>query len=207
MTVTNGKSSQKNGKPVYLLVDGENIDRTLGQILDQRPLPEQRPRWEKIREFAGFAYEREGQQVKALFFINASRGMPSSFVQALRLAKFVPVLLQSQAQVDEENRPIKVVDIAITRTLEALARRQGDVILASHDKDFVPALKRLNDGDRRLGLLGFTEFFAGEWYAEVDGLRYFDIEMDARAFNVRLSSRIRVVDIEQFDPEYFLDAV
>jgi uncharacterized protein len=37
----------------YLLVDGENIDATLGgSVLGRRPNPEERPRWERVREFA-----------------------------------------------------------------------------------------------------------------------------------------------------------
>ena len=34
----------------YLLIDGENIDATLGlSVLERRPTPEERPRWDRIR--------------------------------------------------------------------------------------------------------------------------------------------------------------
>src|SRR5674476_941173 len=40
-------------RTTYLLVDGENIDATLGgSILGARPAPEERPRWERVLEFA-----------------------------------------------------------------------------------------------------------------------------------------------------------
>ena len=41
------------GVSTYLVVDGENIDATLGNsVLGRRPNPEERPRWERVREFA-----------------------------------------------------------------------------------------------------------------------------------------------------------
>ena len=64
----------------YLLVDGENIDGALGGILGRKPDPAQRPRWQQLVEFAEHRWQRP---VRALFFINASRGMHAPFVQAL----------------------------------------------------------------------------------------------------------------------------
>ena len=56
----------------YLVVDGENIDATLGMnVLGHRPAPEERPRWDRIVEFARQAW---GQDVTPLFFLNASSG-------------------------------------------------------------------------------------------------------------------------------------
>jgi putative heme uptake system protein len=127
---------------VYLLVDGENIDRTLGQILDGKPRPDQRPRWEKVR---AFVEKRWGRAARALFFLNASRGLPGSFIQALRVSGFIPIPLAGTS--DQ-----KVVDLAILKTLEALAARPGDVVLVSHDADFKAAFAALGDRRRR-GLL------------------------------------------------------
>ena len=181
---------------VYLLVDGENIDRTLGQILEAKPRPEQRPRWEKIRQFAETEW---GKPSKGLFFLNASRGLPGTFIQALRLAGFQPIPLSGSA--DQ-----KVVDMAIIRTLEALKAHGGDVLLVSHDNDFREAFAGLIDGNRRLGVLGFTEYLSGE-YLELKGegkVDLFDLEEDARAFEGAPLPRIRVIPIDDFDPLRFL---
>ena len=36
----------------YLLVDGENIDATLGlSVLGRRPEPDERPRWDRVRSY------------------------------------------------------------------------------------------------------------------------------------------------------------
>ena len=40
---------EQAGRTTYVLVDGENIDATLGtSILGRRPRPEERPRWERL---------------------------------------------------------------------------------------------------------------------------------------------------------------
>ncbi|MEM9611276.1 MAG: NYN domain-containing protein, partial [Actinomycetota bacterium] len=132
----------------YLLVDGENIDWALGGILGHKPEPHQRPRWGRLVEAAE---DEWGLPVRALFFMNATRGMPTSFVQALMAMDFRPVPLSGEA--DE-----KVVDIAIQRTMEAIVNRDGHVLLVSHDGDFAEDLSSLaSDPDRRVGLMAFEE--------------------------------------------------
>ena len=71
-----------NNQTTYLVVDGENIDATLGlSVLDRRPNPEERPRWDRVLESA---HGRWGQKAKGLFFLNGSSGfLPMGFVQAL----------------------------------------------------------------------------------------------------------------------------
>ncbi len=71
-----------NNQTTYLVVDGENIDATLGlSVLDRRPNPEERPRWDRVLECA---HGRWNQRAKGLFFLNGSSGfLPMGFVQAL----------------------------------------------------------------------------------------------------------------------------
>jgi uncharacterized protein len=76
---------------VYLLVDGENIDRTLGQILARKPKPEQRPRWDRVKIFI----EKEFcAACRPLFFLNATEGVSGSFIQALKTVEFIPIPLK-----------------------------------------------------------------------------------------------------------------
>ena len=183
-------------KFTYVLVDGENIDATLGiSVLGHRPAPDERPRWERVREYAAGLW---GQPVRGLFFLNASSGhMPMPFVQALLALDYRPVPLSGEPGQ-------KVVDIGIQRTLEALADRPGDVLLASHDGDFLPHVGRLLAGDHRVGLIGFREF-VNSGFAELrdDGLEVFDLEDDVRAFTSVLP-RVRIIPIEDFDPLRYL---
>ena len=179
-------------RTTYLLVDGENIDATLGiEILGHRPNPEERPRWDRLLDFCERTWD---QKVVGLFFLAVSSELPLSFVQALLAIGYRPVPLSGAPGQ-------KVVDIAIQRTAEALRERPADVMLASHDGDFVPQFAALRDG-RRLAVIGFKEF-RNAGFAALPGVEFFDLEEDVAAFNIRLP-RVRVIPIEEFDPLDFL---
>jgi uncharacterized protein len=145
-----------------------------------------------VRDHARAVWE---QPVRGLFYLNASGSVPMAFVQALTALDFRPVLLSGPSDV-------KVVDVAIQRTLEALAEREtGDVLLASHDGDFAPQVADLlAGGGRRVGVIGFRELMSNA-LADLDaeGLQLFDLEDDIGAFTVALP-RVRVIPIERFDP-------
>ncbi len=180
----------------YVLVDGENIDATLGvSVLGHRPNPEQRPRWDRVREYAERLWD---QPATALFFLNASSGqMPVGFVQALLAMGYHPIPLSG-------SRDEKVVDLGIQRTLAALVDRPGDVLLASHDADFVPQVDALLGPGRRVGVLCFREFLSGQ-LGELAGrgLGVFDLEDDVGAFTSVLP-RVRIIPIDEFDPLRYL---
>lgn len=180
----------------YLLIDGENIDATLGvSLLGHRPNPDERPRWEKVLNFVRDTWRTP---VKGLFFINASSGnLPMPFVQALTAIGFRVLPLSGGS--DE-----KVVDLGILRTLDALIDRPGNVMVASHDGDFTAAVADLLGGERRVGILGFRECMSTSLVALADqGLETFDLEDDARCFNKALP-RLRIIPIDDFDPTLFL---
>ncbi|HIZ97311.1 MAG TPA: NYN domain-containing protein [Candidatus Janibacter merdipullorum] len=179
-------------RTTYLLVDGENIDATLGvSVLGRRPEPQQRPRWNTLLDYTETAW---GQPVKGLFFLAVAGELPASFVQALLAMGYRPVPLRGEG---------KVVDIAIQRTAEALVERDADVMLVSHDNDFAPQMEALaEDEDRRLGIVGFGEFMA-TGLRDVPGVEFFDLEYDVSAFTSRLP-RVRVIEIEDFDPLEFI---
>lgn len=181
-------------RTTYVLVDGENIDATLGtSILGRRPRPEERPRWERLLQFAD---ARWGQPAVGLFFLAAGTELPMSFVQALLAIGYRPIPLSG-------GPGEKVVDIAIQRTLVELRRRDADVLLVSNDGDFVQQTSDLLDG-HRVGVVGFGEFRSSAFAELADrGLELFDLEYDVAAFNTRLP-RVRIIPIDEFDPADFL---
>lgn len=184
--------------PVYLLVDGENIDATLGMsVLNRRPNPEERPRWDRILTFSRERWE--APRAKGLFFLNASSGqMPMSFIQALLAMEYAPIPLSSHGGE-------KVVDVGIQRTLEAIAEREeGDVLLASHDGDFIPQVEALLARGRRVAVLCFTEFLNAQLASLTSqGLEVFDLEGDIGAFTAALP-RVRIIPLDTFDPSRYL---
>ena len=188
--------TQSDARVTYLVLDGENLDATLGSnVLGRRPAPDERPRWERVLSYCEAVW---GQPVKALFFLNASSGnLPMPFVQALMAMGLRPVPLSGPPG-------MKVVDVGIQRMLEAIGERGADVVLGSHDGDFLPHIGALLGNDRRVALLGFPEF-VNAGYAELreQGLQVFDLEHDAQAFN-QLLPRVRILDIDAFDPAAFL---
>lgn len=196
--------------PTYLLVDGENIDATLGMsVLGRRPEPEERPRWDRVLSFCDDLSDAsaggQGDDTIALFFLNATSGhMPMGFVQALMAMDYRPLPLAGSGDSEE-----KVVDIGIQRTLEAIALRveagQGaQVLLGSHDGDYIPQVERLLDAGARVGVLCFREFLNSQLaILEARGLAIHDLETDVRAFTSPLP-RIRIIPLDEFDPVTFI---
>jgi uncharacterized protein len=184
---------ESSGRRTYVLVDGENIDATLGgSLLNRRPTPEERPRWERVTAYAEAAWN---QPVTGLFFLNASNGqLPATFVQALLAMNYRPVALSGRP--DQ-----KVVDIGLQRTLDALVDREADVFLCSHDGDFVPQMEALLGGGRRVGVMALREYASMQFSAL--GIQIHDLEHDVEAFKVPLP-RVRVIPLDDFDPDYFL---
>lgn len=179
-------------RTTHLLVDGENIDATLGgSVLGRRPHPEERPRWNRLIEHAEEMWD---QPVNGLFFLAANDGMPMPFVQALLAMGYRAVPLRGEG---------KVVDLAIQRTAEAPLDREDDVLLVSHDADFTPQMTALAETEgRRTGVIGFQEFMASSLRA-VPGIEFHDLEYDVHAFTSTLP-RIRIIEIDEFNPLDFI---
>ena len=172
------------GRRTFVLVDGENIDATIGMsVFGRRPEPEERPRWERLTAFAETAWD---QPATGLFFLNASAGtLPTTFVQALLAMGYRPIALAGSA--DE-----KVVDIGIQRTLTALAAHDADVMLVSHDADFAEHLLALRDGQRRLAVIALREYASTQLTSA--GVPFYDLEDDVHAFKVPLP-RVRIIPL------------
>jgi uncharacterized protein len=185
-------------RKVYLLVDGENIDRTLGQILSKKPKPDQRPRWDKVKIFVEKKFQAK---CRPLFFLNANEGVNGSFIQALKMVDFIPIPLVGPEET-------KVVDQGILKMLKAIKEQPSKnslpgVALVSHDADFKTSFAGL--ADRQLAIIGFREFLSGEYF-NIPGLGIFDIEEDVKAFLTETGPlpRLRAIDVEKFDATKYL---
>ncbi|QOR47449.1 nuclease [Trueperella pecoris] len=199
---------------MYILIDGENIDATLGvNILKRAPHPEERPRWDRVLRYDPWADKSaksevtgeeptssDGVGTTGLFYMNATQRTAMTFVQALLAIGWQPVLLTS-------NDPdVKIVDAGIQRTLEAIAKyRPGrDIVIASHDVDYLPQVRQLLDAGHRVAIVCFREYLSAQ-LAELEerGLTIVDLEYDMSAFNQTLN-RIYPIDLNDFDPLAFI---
>ncbi len=189
-------SAGQDSKDLYLLVDGENIDGTLGSIIGHQPTGEDRPRWDRVLDFAKNLWS--GRNVKPFFFHNATSYIPWPFIQALKSIGFRTVLLTGP-----EGTAREVVDEGIQKMLAAIAEHEGDVLLMSHDGSYRDYLEELSDGRRHIAMLVFKEYIAGG-YKSVTDLELFDLEEDARAFQSGPLPRDRQVSIDEFNPEDLL---
>ena len=186
---------QAAGRTTFLLVDGENLDATLGtDILRHRPAPDERPRWDRVTEFLRQAW---GQDVRGLFFLNASSGtMPMPFVQALlALGYRVDPAVGRQGREGRRHRhPAHPRGPGRPgrgrRPRQPRRRLRGGAAAAA--------------GTRRVALLGFREYVS-QRLAELEplGLQFFDMELAVGAFNIPLP-RVRIITLDEFDPEHFL---
>ncbi|WP_126416244.1 NYN domain-containing protein [Trueperella bialowiezensis] len=195
---------------MYLLIDGENIDATLGvNILKRAPHPEERPRWDRVLNYNPWARgdssdgsdsQQDTPAPVGLFFMNASQRTAMTFVQALLAIGWQPILLTS----DDPN--IKIVDAGIQKTLTAIGthRPGADIIIASHDADYLPYVSDLLAAGHRVAIMCFREYLSVQ-LAELEdrGLQIIDLEYDVGAFNQTLN-RIYPIEIDEFDPLPYL---
>ena len=161
----------------YLLVDGENIDATLGtSILGRRPRPGGAP----------------------------ALGPPARVGRAgLRPGRHRPVLPRRQHRDAHQLRPGAArdrlqADPAERRGQDRRHRhpahrrgagdREADVVLVSHDGDFVDQVSALCDGSRQVGVIGFTEFVNSQ-FRNLPGLRIFDLEYDIGGLQLAAAAR------------------
>lgn len=175
----------------YLLVDGENVDSTLGTILRNQPSPQDRPRWDRVITFVKEKFEDE--EVEAFFFINVKNGakIPYKFVHVLDMMGYMPILL--------EGTHTQVVDEGIKKTLEELVEREGNIVLVTHDNGYAELLnKAITAHNRNLAILGFEEFVSSKYSQDLP-LTIYDLEKDVQAFLNPLQ-RGQVMELDKFDP-------
>jgi len=184
----------------YVLIDAENLDRTIGEILGRRPTGAERVNFGAL---VSWCAEKWPKPTRCLVCLNV-RGeqIPEpmlGFVQALRASRCEVVPLYGRP--DQ-----KVVDIAIVKLLDALAERPGaNVVLGSHDgEDFAAHVARLLGTGRSVAVLGFREFLSQRFRElQPQGLELYDLEYDVRALPQRLP-RLVPIHVDQFDPKAFL---
>ena len=191
-------------RPQLVLIDHENIDWTLGTMIEPLRLDEQtRPRWEAIKRFA--TSRANGGQVLIKSFLQDNDRL-TGFAQFLRNELgIVPIILapEDDTRPERQGKRRPVVDEAIYKDLAALIDRRCDVLIVSNDAGYLEHMAALRaasvDTDRRFAMIGFREWIAGP-YHQADWVETFDLEDDLGAFTYPLPGRLRSTGIDDYDP-------
>lgn len=179
----------------YILADAENIDRTLGGMYGRRPRGVERPRWQRLPDFARRCFATD--DICALMFLAAcATPQFNGFVKMVPALGFEPIIVN--------RRPgVSVVDRAIQKTLGSIPPH-ADLILVSHDGGYLEALKPAVTPGRRVAVAGFVEQLS-HVYREDGQIELLDLEHDVSAFDVAPPRKTRSgVDLDDFDPDEFL---
>ena len=181
----------------YVLLDHENIDTVLCSEFyrgDPAQLnPTTRPQWEKLRDHFT---ARSGGQCHLLSFLvdNGKNAGFRTYLESIgyRVYMFLPT------------EGVKVVDDAISETLRALAKREGNVVLVTHDGDFVDQLEAMHlspvGKERKSEVIGFREMMNGR-YLSSTRIGVLDLEEDLEAFVHPVPNRRTAIAISDFDAE------
>ena len=191
-------------RPQLVLIDHENIDWTLGIMIEPLRLDEQtRPRWEAIKRFA--TSRANGGPVLIKSFLQDNDRL-TGFAQFLRNELgIVPVILapEDDTRPERQGKRRPVVDEAIYKDLAALVDRHCDVLIVSNDAGYLEHMAALRDAgvdtERRFAMIGFREWIAGP-YHQTDWIETFDLEDDLRAFTYPLPGRLRSTGVDDYDP-------
>ena len=188
-------SGEGRERTTYLLVDGENIDATLGSsILGRRPATRGAPP-------LGPAAPVRPRPVVA----GAGRAvLPGREHRAADVVRAGAALDGLPAGPAGRRGPEKVVDIAIQRTMAAIAERDDDVLLVSNDGDFWRASRTCSTATGGSASSGSRSSATTSSPPLIGrGLEVIDLEYDVQAFTARLP-RVRIIPIDEFDPLDFL---
>ena len=173
-------------RATYVLVDGENIDATLGsQILGSRPQPDERPRWDRL---IAFTEDTWGQPATGLFFLAASAAPDAVRPSAQRDGFRRRAAGRRTRREDRRHRHPAHACGAVAR--------DADVMLVSNDGDFLEDVDPL--WGRRVPPCSQFRSSATSG-SPFDAGRSSRPRVRRKAFDARLP-RIRVIPIEEFDP-------
>jgi putative heme uptake system protein len=170
--------------PLSVFIDGPNIDCVLGGILGHAPKPNQRPRWDRVKNY----FRRDAK----LHFVLNQRNFNDKvfpFHRALRAIGYV-VHVESATDVFPDNDD--PVDTFILKELHTVfgAQERGEpqqVTVVSHDHCYAPVLAKVLHTDGCVKVVGFREEMSPELLAlERLGGRVVDLEYDVGAFSSRL---------------------
>lgn len=167
-----------------LFVDGPNMDMVLGSnILGRRPWPEERPRWNRVADFA----RGKLQVAKPTFVLNGNQfANGSTGLLAFRLALRDHMGYDVSCPCGDGTDP---VDQYILQQLKTIARSEEpcSVAVMTHDHGYAPDLRKIMALGATVWVIGFPEEMSPQLLAlRSRGAIILDLEHDLSAFDIPL---------------------
>jgi uncharacterized protein len=172
----------------HSFVDSHNIDGVLAQVIGRRPKPEERPRWNRVKEYLT---RHLGVTDKPCFVVDRGRFTDGFFplYRALKGMGFdVPVVDKIGDHVGNDDP----VDEFILDQLQVILQlvRDGEkhpIVLLSHDHIYAPSLQGILNAGGRVFIMGFREWLHPNLLRlEKAGAETVDLEHHVGAFLHRL---------------------
>ena len=180
----------------FVLVDGENIDATLGNsLLRRRPQPEERPRWERVTEFADAALGPARHRAVLPQRHAAGSCRRRSSRRCWRMDYRADPAGRRRRREGRRHRHPAHPGRA------ARPRRRGRAAVQPRRR----LRRRTSSGSQATAARSADRRCASSPAAQFTalGVPVFDLEDDVGAFNATLP-RVRIIPLDEFDPEAFL---
>lgn len=167
----------------YVFIDGPNLDMVLGHsILGRKPLPGERPRWDRVIEYCRTRFECH----RPIFVLNGERFAQGgeqvfAFRRSLRFHGY-----KVECPLGTETDP---VDKFIQQQLRTISRfyRQCSVVVLTHDGGYAEVLGSILLQGGSVAIVGFPEEMSPKLLQLVKyGGIIVDLERDIGAFNILL---------------------
>jgi hypothetical protein len=178
--LTQGQSS------AMLFIDGPNVSRVLGEVLNRKPNRLEWPRWNRLLDNLGGYYK---VVFEAHYVANGNhvgdRDWP--FYRQLRMYNY-NFHAPKGYPIGGDGDPVDdFLRKEIDRAALSAKGQATRVVVASHDHGYAPHLQRVLDQGGKVTVVGFREWLAPALLdLEIGGAHVLDIEHDLGVFDCRL---------------------
>lgn len=197
------KSQDNEDAPVetgFLLVDGEDIWRTLDRLLGRAPEEDQRPDWGQIADWVKENFPA-GEWKRPYLLRGTSAEQIKLFIQALGRIGYRPLIPPIPDGVEPANMwqvERKAVLAYAAKIIHSAFTEKCRLVVVSHDEEILRCVLEKGKYSVTPVILAFPEFLP-DFVQQDRRLKVIDLEMQVHAFTSALPRRI-TVPLEDFDP-------
>ena len=185
----------------FLLVDGDDVSKTLYRLLGPGPDEDQRPDWATIANWVQERYPAEEWKKAYLIKSTISEQM-KTFVHALGRIGYRPLSPNVPESTDPANQKQVARSAMLTlasKIIHTALKEKCRLVVVSHDDE---VLRYVIDDESpaiaKTVILAFPEMLP-DFVRKSDKVKIIDLEFEVRAFTSSLPRRLNIIP-EDFDP-------